>query len=85
MNEPTIVVAHVDTGDRTPSGAVAVTTPLDLIRTLDKGAAIGTVMLYDAFARDRAVVSFVRENYPWLHVIVMDRTERASAPQLAWA
>jgi hypothetical protein len=51
--------------------AHVVHTLLDMIRWLERlGSSIATVILGDDYARDREIVSFLREMYPAVEIVI---------------
>lgn len=49
-----------------------VRTPLELIVALVENDSIATVVLVDVFAREKAIAAFLRDGFPWVHVITID-------------
>jgi hypothetical protein len=74
FDEPSIVVAsrHASEIFDAHRGQRVVRTRLELIDALLGSSSIATVVLVDVFARERAVAAFLRESYPWVHVITID-------------
>ena len=73
-DEPTVLVASRNANeifDR-HRGQRVVRTPLELVVALVESTSIATVVLVDIFARERAVEAFLRESFPWVHVITID-------------
>jgi hypothetical protein len=68
-NRSSMVMASPEVRGAWPDEWRVVSTPLDMIQTLDRSAVV-TVVLAGTFARDHAITAFLRTHYPRVEIVV---------------